>query len=190
MRPQMTLWWRSRTSVRNEGLGSTENWHSTKVPKVNNVICKVWSASVKFRKTLHFWAKSQYFFFATLLPKKFKIQDWCCECGSWNCLWSKSWQVGSWPGSVKHDAFTKQTWCFYKTNKSWFCKTWCLYKTNKCGLCQTWCFYKTNKCCSSGNPPELIVFAFFNNILFKKNRAIRHFQVFCQKTNVWVKSNK
>ena len=110
MRPQMTLWWRSSTSVRNEGLGSTENWHSTKVPKVNNVICKVWSASVKFSQTVHFLSQNPIFLFLQpSLPKKFKIQDWCCECGSWNCLWSKSWQVGSWPGSVKHDAFTKQT---------------------------------------------------------------------------------
>ena len=27
-------------------------------------------------------------------------------------------------------------------------------------------------------------------MLLKKNRAIRHFQVFCQKMNVWVKSNE
>ena len=156
----MTLWWRSSTSVRNEGLGSTENWHSTKVLKVNNEICNVWSASVKFSQTVHFLSQTPIFLFFN--PASPKIQNPRLMLWVW-----------------KLELFVEQILTSGKL--AWFCQTWCFYKTNKCWLCQTWCFYKTNKCWSSGNPPELIVFAFFNIMFFKKKQSYQAFPSFLPK---------
>ena len=93
----MTLWWRSSTSVRNKGLGSTENWHSTKVLKVNNEICNVLSASVKFSQTVHFLSQNPIFLFCnppSLKNSKSKIDVVSVEVGTVCGANLDKWEAG------------------------------------------------------------------------------------------------
>ena len=70
---------------------------TTKVPKVNNVICKIWSTSVKFSQTVHFLSQIPIFLFfnpPSLKNSKSKIDVVSVEVGTVCGANLDKWEAG------------------------------------------------------------------------------------------------